>query len=212
MWRSKSSPLGSSPIPVSRGDRRRGARGGTPRLRGRNHQLGCCVIIDTMSWEWLDVRPAMAGASAGRGWWHGVLLAGLLLALAGCEASPIGSAPATMPRGDGAVVGGIYPCSGPRLAKNPGCVAGIVTVLRGTAASAPASGGGVTRVVLPTDKVASRTLVRHQGYWFALPPGPYVVLARYAGLAGSGGIEPWVQVVVRVGKVTKQSIIARNCI
>jgi hypothetical protein len=39
-----------------------------------------------------------------------------------------------------------------------------------------------------------------------------VVLARYAGLAGSGGIEPWVQVVVRVGKVTKQSIIARNCI
>jgi len=142
VWRSKSSPLGSSPIPVSRGDRRRGARGGTPRLRGRNHQLGCCVIIDTMSWEWLDVRPAMAGASAGRGWWHGVLLAGLLLARAGCEASPIGSAPATMPRGDGAVVGGIYPCSGPRLAKNPGCVAGIVTVLRGTAASAPASGGG----------------------------------------------------------------------
>ena len=156
-----------------------------------------------MSWELPDIRRADVEASAGR-WWQGVLVAGLLLALVGCQASPRVSARATIPSGKGVVVGGIDYCSGlpPAIAKNPGFVAGTVTVLRGTVSTRPES-GGVTKILLPTERAASQTVAKHQEYRFVLPPGPYVLVGHYTG---HSNIEPNVSVVVRLGKETKRNI------
>jgi hypothetical protein len=63
---------------------------------------------------------------------------------------------------------------------------------------------GGFRYVLPTVRVAEQTVLAHHKYRFTVAPGHYVLAAHYA-VAGSN-IEPWVSVLVRVGKVTEQNI------
>jgi hypothetical protein len=168
----------------------------------RNHQLGLRVTIGDMSWESPAIRAAWPPASARQKWWRGTLLAGLLLTLVGCQASPTAAA-SVVPRGKVVVVGGIDHCSGlpTTVAKNPGFVAGTVTVWRGRM-SYVREPDGVTRYVLPTDKEASQTVAKHQKYRFVLPPGPYVLVGHYPG----GNVEPSVAVLVRLGNETRQNI------
>lgn len=140
--------------------------------------------------------------STGRGWWRGVLLSSLVLALAGCQSHESVSTPATIPTGEGVVVGGIDACSGLPVAKSQGFVAGTVTVLRGTVKPIPNPGVGVS-FRFPTERVASEFVARHQSYRFDLKPGRYVLRGRYAA---GGNVEPWTYAVIRAGQVTRQNI------
>jgi len=120
----------------------------------------------------------------------------------GCQASPTVSTSATITTGDGVVFGGIDACSRLPLVKNPGVVAGTVTVLRGTMSHVPES-GGVTKDVLPTDRAASQSVAKHHRYRFTLAPGLYVVTAHYAS---GDNVDPWTPMIIRGRKVTKQNI------
>ncbi len=135
-------------------------------------------------------------------WWLVAMLTGTVASLSGCGAAANASITRTMPDGDGVVVGGIDGCSALAIARNPGFVAGTVTVLRGTVALLP-EGHGSFAQVLPTDAVATETVARHQRYWFALPPGQYVLTARYSERSN---VTPWIPVTLRRGKTTIQSI------
>lgn len=136
-----------------------------------------------------------------------VALAGCLLA-AGCEQAPAvrtrpPPGPPIIPTGEGLVVGGIDACFGVPPKRNPGFVAGTVTVLRGKVKAVPVS-SGITKVVLPTDRVASTRVSTHHRYRFDLPPGEYVLQARYSGFRSN--IEPWVRINVAAGRLTHQDI------
>jgi hypothetical protein len=88
-------------------------------------------------------------------------LMGLGATLVGCQVGPSASTPAAIPTGDGVVAGGINYCVGavpPTGAKNPGLVAGTVTVLQGKVSDVPKAGG--VKYVLPTHRVASETPTR----------------------------------------------------
>jgi hypothetical protein len=63
--------------------------------------------------------------------------------------------------------------------------------------------GGVTKIVLSTDMVASQIVANRHRYQFAITPGPYVLGARYAK---GGTAEPWVPTVIHASKVTRQNI------
>lgn len=132
----------------------------------------------------------------------------MCLLAAGCEQAPaVRTGPPavspTIPKGEGLVVGGIDACFGVPPKRNPGFVAGTVTVLRGKVKTVPVS-SGITKVVLPTDRVASTSVSTHHRYRFDLPPGDYVLRAKYSGITSN--IEPWVRVNVAAGRVTRRDI------
>ncbi|MHB8332131.1 MAG: hypothetical protein ACYDEA_08040 [Candidatus Dormibacteria bacterium] len=170
----------------------------------------------------MHLRVRTGSAVVGRTWLRVGLLSAIAVALAGCQASPIArptpspspTAPIVIPSGDGVVVGGIDPCVGIYTKKilNLGFVAGTVIVLRGTTTfvSGPVAGapGASGRTVLPTDKVTSQTVLKHQEFRFSLPPGPYVLAVQVP--KGDNYLQS-VPVVVRVGKVT-QATIGNACI
>lgn len=109
-----------------------------------------------------------------------------------------------IPAGEGVVLGGIDFCSGlpTTMVKNPGFVAGTVTVWRGTMSFVPQP-DGVTKYVLPTEWAASQTVPKHQEYRFVLAPGQYILVGSYTG---HSNITPLVAVVVRLGKATRRNI------
>lgn len=102
-------------------------------------------------------------------------------------------------------MGGIEACyylPTPRPNKDKGFVAGTVIVLRGTAKEVTVVNGGYNEL-LPTDRVATAVVAHYHKYRFTLTPGPYVLEARDP--AGSPA-KPWIQIIVRAGKVTTQNI------
>jgi hypothetical protein len=128
----------------------------------------------------------------------------LAATLVGCQGGPSASTPAAIPTGDGVVAGGINYCVGtvpPTGAKNPGLVAGTVTVLHGKVSDVPKAGG--VKYVLPTHRVASETVAKHMHYRFVLAPGPYLLVDPYKGRSNFG---LGVSVVVRRSAVTKQNM------
>jgi hypothetical protein len=150
----------------------------------------------------MGFRLTRSGRAVGRTLLSVVVPAGLMLSLVGCQASPTVSPAATIPTGNGVVVGGIDACSGLPLLTNPGFVAGTVTVLRGTVSYVPEADGASTDV-LPKETVAFQSVAKHQRYRFTLAPGNYVLTARYAS---GGNVEPWAPIIIRADKVTKMSI------
>lgn len=141
--------------------------------------------------------------------WPELLLVGAAAALVGCaptsSESPRSSPPATtavLPSGDGAVVGGIDACYGIPPRKRPAFVAGTVTALSGTVSRLPEP-GGVTTDVLPATIVSSQKVAQRHLYRFILGPGPYVIVAK---LASRSNFEPWISVMVSVGKKTEADI------
>ena len=130
------------------------------------------------------------------------------LLVAGCQQAPTASTSPhavspTIPAGEGLVVGGIDACFGVPPRRNPGFVAGTVTVLRGTVTTVPES-GGITKLVLPTEQVASSPVAAHHRYRFVLTPGAYVLRAKYSGITSN--MEPWVSVTAVAGRLTRQDI------
>jgi len=114
-----------------------------------------------------------------------------------------GSLAGSAPAGDGVVVGGIQPCAaigGPGL---PAYVAGTVTVLAGQVQRRPA-GSSSSVAVLPTRVVETETVGQDSQYSFDLPPGNYVLRARYA----QGPSAPqWNTVTVRAGETQRVDIL-----
>jgi hypothetical protein len=75
------------------------------------------------------------------------------------------------------VTGYIDPCEGIPIARSP-YAAGTVTALRGRETWKPA-GHGTWRPQLPAAVAARQHVGENQKFYFDLPPGRYVLVARY---------------------------------
>jgi hypothetical protein len=146
------------------------------------------------------------GSVIRRAGFTGGALVGLAALLVGCQPQSAGasrpSPSASIPAGDGVVVGGIDVCNGAGIGTVHGFMAGTVKVLRGKVALVPET-GGITKQVLPSDQVASTRVAKNQKYSFTLPDGSYVLSVKYGG---PGAYAPFVSVVVRLGRITQQNI------
>jgi len=148
------------------------------------------------------------GPAIRRAGFTGGALLGLTALLVGCQAQSSGtsrgspSSATQLPAGDGLVVGGIDVCNALGIRTIHGFMAGTVKVLRDTVTLVPEP-GGTTKQVLPSDQVASSTVAKNQKYRFTLPNGSYVLSVKYGG---PGAYAPFVAVVVRPGRVSKQNI------
>lgn len=146
--------------------------------------------------------------SVGRAFLSLGVLAILMIALVGCQVrqpsrphhSPSAAA---VPVGDGIVVGGIYACGGVLTSKTVhGFVSGKVIVLRGTITSTQEA-GGITHFTLPTAKVTSQWVSKHEEYRLALPPGPYVLVVAPSP---HGAALYQASVLVRAGEVVRKNL------
>lgn len=175
------------------GQKRWAGMGGTTSCQAASSLMTCPGSGRRAGPPLRERQPTLGGGAVSR--W---------LALVGCQAIPSGSTSANSPTGDGVVVGGIDYCSGlpTTVARNPGFVAGAVAALSGTMSYRPES-GRVTDDVLPTHKVDSQTVAVRQECRLVLTPGPHVLVGHYAN---GGSVEPWVAVLVRLGKQTRQNI------
>lgn len=118
-------------------------------------------------------------------------------------AAPVPSpAPSVVPAGYGVVLGGIDPCVGPPTRTPPGYAWGTVVVFQGSVTPAQ-TGAGVQQPVLPTQQVTSVAVAEGGEYRFALPPGPYVLVAHYEQWQSGW---PWASVSVVAGQTTRQDI------
>jgi hypothetical protein len=141
--------------------------------------------------------------------WSIGALACLTLILTACQGHPSArphqsqAATPTIPTGDGVAVGGIYACGGVLTSKNVhGFVSGKVIVLRGTITSTQEA-GGIMHFTLPTAKVTSQWVSKHEEYRLALPPGPYVLVVAPSP---HGAALYQASVLVRAGKVVRKNL------
>ena len=131
-----------------------------------------------------------------------------IVVLAGCghgAARPAPTATSTAVPGVsslGTVVGGIEPCVGLGPISGLRFAAGTVTVYRGRTWMKPL-GHGTFQTELPKHVVTRQTVGRNRQYRFRLPPGRYVIQARYRSPAN---VRPWKPVTVRKSTVVHANI------
>jgi hypothetical protein len=120
----------------------------------------------------MEMGPVRVGAAVGRTNVSAVVLAGLMVSLAGCQGhpaptsalSPAVPAQITLPVGDGGVVVGISACwtvALPEPKKDRRFLAGTGIFLRGTVSDLPLSGGGYVkdcRTLIGEDELTSHVL------------------------------------------------------
>jgi hypothetical protein len=107
-----------------------------------------------------------------------------------------------IPRDRGVVTGRIDLCEGMPIRNGPRSEPGTVTVLKGRATWTHTRHRGY-RWIFPTPIVARQTVKAGAAYRFVLPPGPYVLRARFAF---PSNIFPFLNVTVKAGKVLHASI------
>jgi hypothetical protein len=132
-----------------------------------------------------------------------MLRRGLALGVAALAAAMAGCSPGNT----GTVTGGIIPCSGLPLSGEPHYAAGIVTVLAGQI-HWRTTGPGTSVQVFPTRVVVAEQVGVDTSYDFVLPPGDYVLRARFPPPAN---VEPSVSVTIHAGQ-TEHIDIPNLCI